>query len=146
MAESHIVSGLVAKRSELTGQLVAFKRQMATLEANISHLDAIIKLFSPEFDLRTVKAKQPRKRNHCLAHGEGQRLILDALREAGGNARLSEMVAVIGQWKGLGDAEMATIEHSLDAVIRRLERSGVIERVSRDSRGILWQLKPLQDQ
>lgn len=92
MTESHVVSGLVAKRSEIAGQIEAFQSEIARLQGAISYLDGSIKLFAPEYDLRTIKGKRTNQRNQYLEHGEGQRLTLDILRVAG-NALCSREIA-----------------------------------------------------
>ena len=63
MAESHVVSGLVAKRAELAGQIEAHRRELAQLEAHVEHLDGAIKLFAPDYKLEGIRAKPPRRRN-----------------------------------------------------------------------------------
>ena len=63
MAESLVVSGLVSKRSEVAGQIISYQAEISRLQESLSHLDGSIKLFSPEYDLRTIKAKRTNKRN-----------------------------------------------------------------------------------
>lgn len=143
MAESHVVSGLIAKRSELAGQVAHLQKQMTLLQGGLAHLDATIKLFSPEYNLRSIRPKQVRQRNHYFDRGEGQRLALSALREIGEPARLAVIAQKIVGWKGFDEAERAGVEHSLDAILRRAETAGLIQRVSRDAHGIVWQIAPL---
>jgi hypothetical protein len=57
MAESHVVSGLVAKRSELAGLVQHYQSEISRLTGDLHHLDAAIKLFAPEFDLRTLPTR-----------------------------------------------------------------------------------------
>jgi hypothetical protein len=82
MAESHIISGLVSKRSELAGLAQHYQAEINRISGDIKHIDATIKLFDPEFDLRTVRAKEHRERNQSFNKGECQRTILDILRES----------------------------------------------------------------
>ncbi len=83
MAESMVVSGLVSKRAEVAGQIASHQTEIIRLQGALSHLDGSIKLFAPDFDLRTIKAKRTNKRNQDFAKGEAQRMTLDVLREAG---------------------------------------------------------------
>jgi hypothetical protein len=46
MSESHVVSGLVAKRSELAGLIDHHQKEIDRLTGDLVHLDAAIKLFS----------------------------------------------------------------------------------------------------
>jgi monoamine oxidase len=58
MAESHVVSGLVAKHSELAGIIQFHRAEIERVAADLKHLDATIKLFAPETDLRSLGAKR----------------------------------------------------------------------------------------
>ena len=49
MSESHVVCGLVAKRSELAGQVEAHRSELVRLQSAVAHLDYTIKLFAPEY-------------------------------------------------------------------------------------------------
>lgn len=82
MAESLVVSGLVSKRAEVAGQIASHQTQITRLQDALSHLDGSIKLFAPEYDLRTVKARRTNKRNQYFNQGEAQRMTLDVMREA----------------------------------------------------------------
>ena len=63
MAESHIVSGLTKKRAELLGQIEAHQKEIQRISEMLLHVDHTIKLFSPEFDLRSIKSKRTNQRN-----------------------------------------------------------------------------------
>jgi hypothetical protein len=51
MAESHVVSGLVDKRSELVGQIEKLQDEIASIRALMDCIDGSIKLFEPDYDL-----------------------------------------------------------------------------------------------
>lgn len=82
MAESHAVSGLAAKRSELTGEIAHYQALIKRLTADVTHLDAAIKILDPDFDLRTIRAKEYRKRASIFAHGDALVQVLNVMREA----------------------------------------------------------------
>ena len=63
MAESHVVSGLVAKRDELAGEVERCRRELHRLADELGHLDATIRLFAPDYDLGRIR---PRKRRRGL--------------------------------------------------------------------------------
>jgi hypothetical protein len=123
MTESHVVSGLVAKRAEIVGQIDAFQSEIARLQGAISHLDGSIKLFAPSYDLRTIKGKRTNQRNQYLEHGEGQRFTLDILR-TGGNALCSREITdqVIERKGSKADSHcIAQIQKNILVVMHRLE-------------------------
>lgn len=89
MAESHIVSGLVAKHSELAGLIHFHQTEIERVAADLKHLDATLKLFAPEYDLRSLGVKRVRKNNSSnmggfkrFANRESHTWVLDQLREA----------------------------------------------------------------
>lgn len=84
MSESYVISGLVAKRSELSGLIEHYMQDIRRMDADLHHLDAAIKMFDPEYDLQAIRVKQHRKKNVFFKQGEATRLVLDVLRLNGG--------------------------------------------------------------
>lgn len=82
MAESLVVSGLVAKRGELAGEVEHYRRELQRLADELSHVDATIRLFDPSYDLSAIRVRQRSHRHLWFGQGECQRLVLEVLREA----------------------------------------------------------------
>jgi hypothetical protein len=61
MSESHVVSGLAAKHEELAGLIEHHMQEIRRLDADLKHLDATLKLFAPDFDLRSLGVKRVRQ-------------------------------------------------------------------------------------
>ncbi len=80
MAEPHVVTALVAKRAELSGELTKLDERRAAIKAHLSHLDAVLRLFCYAGD--PAKIKPRRKRNWIFRRGELQRMVLDIERQA----------------------------------------------------------------
>lgn len=143
MAETHVVSGLAAKRSELTGLILDYQKKIDQMRLAVGHLDASIKLFSPDYDLRTVRAKLPRQRNQYFRLGECQRLVLEVFREAGGNALSSRQIGeALVQRKGLASSTemIEQMQKNALSVVKRLEDTGTVVPAGRDGAGRTWQL------
>ncbi len=45
MAEPHVVTALVAKRAELSGELAKLDQRRAAIKAHIANVDAVLQLF-----------------------------------------------------------------------------------------------------
>lgn len=86
MAESHVATALVGKYTEMAGLIDHHKKEMARLAGDLTHLEATLKLFSPEIDRRTLSAKEHRTRSSFFRPQECQRGVLDIFREADGAA------------------------------------------------------------
>ncbi len=80
MAELHVVTALVAKRAELSGELAKLDERRAAIKAHIANLDAVLRLFCYAGD--PTKIKPRRKRNWIFRRGELQRMVLDIERQA----------------------------------------------------------------
>lgn len=140
MAESHVVSGLVEKRSELAGLVAHHQQEIGRLEADLQHLDAAIKLFAPEYDLRGIKRKQYRRYSRLFKQGECYRLCLDVLREVGGTATTIIVAERIIAAKGIAAAQQKTVNDSVNNSLRYAEKSGIICRAGKDGISIVWTL------
>ena len=81
MAQSPTVYGLIRKRSELAGLIEHHQDQLRQLAIDLEHLDATLRLFCPDIDLSTIKAKKLPPA-HAANHGQLARFILEALRDA----------------------------------------------------------------
>ncbi|MCK7494040.1 MAG: hypothetical protein MZW92_24440 [Comamonadaceae bacterium] len=126
MAESIVVSGLVAKHREIAGRIDHHRKEIERLGAGLTHLDATLKLFAPDLDLRSLKPKVHRQRNVVFRPGEVPRFILDALREAGrpltGHALAEQAVAL----KGLDSTPetLRAVQKSLTTALKTHRRQG----------------------
>jgi len=87
-----VVAALISKRAELAGLIEHQQKEMRRLADDLAHLDATLRLFSPEIDLRTIRAKVHRVRNRFFRPGECQRMVLDIFREAQGAALSSRQI------------------------------------------------------
>ena len=129
MAESHVISGLVAKRAEVAGQITSYQSEIQRLQSALSYLDGAIKLFAPEFDLRTVKSKRTNARNQYFGHGEAQRMTLDVLREVGEPMCSREIANALIQRKHIEStaAIVERIQKNILAVLHRLMANNIIK-------------------
>ncbi|WP_024927480.1 MULTISPECIES: hypothetical protein [unclassified Mesorhizobium] len=67
MTQSHVLSGLIAKRAELSGKMEHHQAQVRQLVMEIDALDQTLRLFDPDIDLAEIKPKPlpPRHAAYC---------------------------------------------------------------------------------
>lgn len=140
MAESHVISGLISKRAELAGLAEHHARELDRLDADLQHLDAIIKLFDPDMDLRTLPPKRFREANKIFRQGESSRLILEVLREAGTALNTIEISRRIADKKKLSADQVKIVRDTVLDALRRAEKNGVLQQTGREGMALLWQL------
>ena len=147
MAESHVVSGLVAKRSELSGLLAQHQQAIQQLTVSISGLDGTIKLFDPDYDLRTIKTKAARQSNTWFPRGDVGRMILDVLRKSEipiSTRQIGDELVAIQEIDVPVVEDLHAIMKLVLAAAKRQERKGIIKMVGRNAGygggAMLWQI------
>ncbi|HYD31557.1 MAG TPA: hypothetical protein VEB64_11965, partial [Azospirillaceae bacterium] len=121
MAESHVVSALRAKRDELAGIITALERQIAQARADLTHVDATLRLFAPDLTPDTIKPKAVRHRDGVFHMGELPRLILDYLRHSPEPARITD-IAALEKRRARLRADLRHIDGALAQIIGHAQR------------------------
>ena len=82
MAETHVISALVNRRSELAGELEHTQQRAKQLVLDIEHIDNAIRLFDGDYRCEAIKPKGFRPPSDWANRGEMSRIVLDILRQA----------------------------------------------------------------
>jgi hypothetical protein len=144
MAETHVVSALVDKRAEIAGQITRFEQQLGQFRADLTHVDATIRLFAPD----TIPAKVLRRSDGWFESGEVKRRVLDTLRRSGLPMRAPDVVRTVMVEKGLDPADrraFATVQLKVGSNLRQLTARGLLSRSARNSGAVLWRIADQAD-
>ena len=90
MENEHVLGGLMKKRAEIAGQLVALRAELTGLTIDLDNVDATIRLFRPDLDLAAIPGK-PLPARFAAGKGEMARLLLGALRTAPAAMTIDEL-------------------------------------------------------
>lgn len=77
-----VLSALVKLHAETGGKIFENKKQAAKLADDMRHLEAVIRMFSPDYDTRQIAARRRYKGNGHFKRGTLFRAALDVLRKA----------------------------------------------------------------
>lgn len=92
MAETHVISALIDKRARIDGEVKARRYQIMRLEMELAHIDAVIKMFRPSYDIASIATKRSFTKNPAgLPKGAGGQHALTVLREAGAALTANEI-------------------------------------------------------
>lgn len=91
MAETHVISALVAKRAELAGELMAVEKRIVQIRTDLANIDGAIRVFDPSIAAAKIRPVLRRKAPLPLPRGQGSRIIMDVLRKAGVPLTLREI-------------------------------------------------------
>jgi len=139
MAETHVISALVVKRSELAGLVDHHRKEVVRLLQDVKLLDATIRLFEPEFSTDLIKPKRHHKKNVFFKHGEGGRAVLDILREAGKPLSTNAITtAAMAKNEILGEHEKL-LQASVLSILHRHKKNGLVMNTGKDDAGsCIW--------
>jgi hypothetical protein len=142
MAETHVISALRAKRAEVSGYIHDLEKKVKRMRANLAHIDATIKIFSPETDPDAIPPRRTYRRSNYFRKGEFARLCLDELRKADGQPiTTATIVGGIIRAKGLPDdpALAETLTERALSYLRVKRKAGAVIKTG-TSRDAKWGL------
>ena len=143
MAEPHVVTALKDKRAELSGSIADLEKRIGQHRADLLHVDAVLRLFVPEFEPATIPPRAVRRPNSWLFKpGELARLVLEVLRTAPVALTVREITAQIMERRELDPQDARTAELLRKLVSNALNRQAadLIERIQ-DGALVRWQVR-----
>jgi hypothetical protein len=135
------IAALKRTRSELAGQIVDLRRQLDKLQADIFHVDMVLRLYSEEPQDIPTKGRLP-VRSAFFARNEITRRCYDLLREKGTITAADVTVRAMRE-KGLdseADRKQRTdFTRRILVSLHDLRRTGTVEKIG-NGRGVKWKL------
>src|ERR1700693_153682 len=95
------VSYLIRLHADIGGRILENKRQAERLAADAKAVEAVIKMFDPEFNARAISARRRVTGNPWFRRGTMFRAALDALRGATAPMTVREVADAILAAKGV---------------------------------------------
>jgi len=125
------VDYLVRLHADIGGRILTNKDEAVRLAEAAKQVEAVIKMFDPDFNAQTIAARRRVVGNPWFKRGTLFRAVLDVLRKAAGPLTVAEITDAVMKAKGVNDATKRQWQ-GIEAGIRScLEtRAGkVVERV-----------------
>lgn len=146
MGDTFIISGLREKRSALAGQIVELRRQLDKLQADIFHIDAVLRLYGQEPQDIPTKGRVP-ARSAFFGRNEITRRCYDLLREKD-TITADDVTVRAMREKGLdpeADRKQRTdFTRRILVSLHDLRRAGTVEKIGY-GRGVRWKLAALRE-
>lgn len=122
MADPHVISALVDKRARIDGEIKMRRFQITRLEMELAHIDAVIRMFRPSYDVSAIATKRTIERSaKGTIRGSGTREALRVLRETRLTLTSREIAAQIIERRGVPFCE-ATCERLANNIHGSLSR------------------------
>lgn len=138
----HTIVVLVARRAEMAGEAAAIRARLLQLDANLVHLDAVIKQFDPDYNPASVRPKRPQGPD-VARRGERSRLLLDVLREAGQALLGAEIVRrmLLRLGKDAEDRKLVReFTKRVEAALARQEKAGTVRAKREAGQMVVWEV------
>jgi hypothetical protein len=146
MAQSPVISALIAKRGEVAGQIIDLNQRIAEARANLAHIDATLRIFDPKALPSEIRATRVSRHKGWFETGEMTRRILESLRRSPTPVAAEEMVRAAMTDKGLDPEDKRLRQQMIQTflgTLHRLNRGGKVRKVG-NGLGSRWAL-PLAD-
>lgn len=141
MAESHVISALIKKRSELSGEIEHYEKLLKEYRENLTSIDKTIHIFDDSYDLRTIKSKKV-VRNSYFASGEATKMVLDVLRTANEPLRTDEISDIVASKKSLflDGKDKINFQKSILYALNTSEKRGLVTNIGKDRLSLMWRI------
>ncbi len=142
MDSPNTVSTLLRKRSEIAGQIEHTQNVLRQLVIDLDHVDATLRIFSPNIDLENVKPK-PMPPKHAAFRGEVNRIILEALRDAKEPLSAKAIAVRLMEGRGLRMDDPSTLRlmsKRVGAALRHYRGKGAVHSTEGADKLKVWSL------
>lgn len=126
----HVISGLIRRRRELTGDMLELLARVDALAADVDALDKVLRQFDPGIQLEAIPALQCRPKPDWAVRGEVVRIIMGALRAATEPISTADLATVVNQRRGVGEEVGPLHLKRMRKCLDRQKARGTIRAVS----------------
>ncbi|MGE4396307.1 MAG: hypothetical protein AB7D34_02490 [Sulfurimonas sp.] len=141
MSESHVISALVKKRSELLGDIRYYEKIIKETKENLTSIDKTIHIFDENYNLSSVKAKNTHDNRYFKA-GEATTTLLDVLRGSKSALSFVEIVDKVIEKRDmvLNEHDLKAVRKSLSVTLNSLLKKGLVRKKLLEHNKALWSI------
>jgi hypothetical protein len=144
MAEnkSHVLSGLLEKRREITGKIEYTHRALNDLIADLDYIDNALRIIDPNYGLSLGRSKRYPPRLGAFK-GEMSRFVLGHLRVAKEPATSLDIAYAVMKGRGLDTNDtrsVMVIRKRVSACLFKFKRKGLIREVAYTGEYKRWEM------
>ena len=123
MAESHVISALVSKHSELQGNIKYYQDIVLKLKSELETIDKAIAIFDPSYKTTFIRAKRISNSSY-FPHGELNRRIIECVKIK--PSTVNEIAEYVFKDEQVDDALIAKYKQNISSLISKLIKRGTV--------------------
>lgn len=123
MAESHVISALVSRHSELKGNIKYHQYIISKLKSELETEDKTIAIFDPSYKTMFIRAKRANNTSY-FPHGELNRRVIEYLKIKSSTA--NEIAEYVFKDEEVDDVFIAKYKQNISSLISKLIKRGTV--------------------
>ncbi|WP_103630242.1 hypothetical protein [Campylobacter concisus] len=123
MAETHVISALVSKHSELQGNIKYYQDIVLKLKSELETIDKAIAIFDPSYKTTFIRAKRISNSSY-FPHGELNCRIIECVKIK--PSTVNEIAEYVFKDEKVDDALIAKYKQNISSLISKLIKRGTI--------------------
>jgi len=123
MAETHVISALVSKHSELQGSIKYHQDIVLKLKSELKTIDKVIAIFDPSYKTTFIRAKRVSNASY-FPHGELNRRIIECLKLK--PSSINEIAEYVFKDEKVDGALIAKYRQNISSLISKLIKRGTV--------------------
>ena len=123
MAQSHVISALVSKHSELQGNIKYYQDIVLKLKSELETIDKAITIFDPSYKTTFIRAKRANNTSY-FPHGELNRRIIECLKIK--PSTVNEIAEYVFKDEKADDSLIAKYKQNISSLISKLIKRGTV--------------------
>lgn len=126
--DRYALAALKNKRASIAAEIAQLDRQIRHRRELLGHVDATLKLLDPSIDVDDIPNKRAPQRIKLFRQGELGRMIVDAIRRAGGEAGIREIVTALLAAGGHGEDARSIVTPRVRGNLAYLVKQGKVRK------------------
>jgi hypothetical protein len=142
MAEPHVVTALIKKRSDLAAEIEHLQNRLRQTVIQLDHVESTLRIFKPDIDLGEFMPRRIPTAHHAF-RGEVSRIILDTLRATECPLSTAQLAEAVMRERGLdvGDKVLRrTILRRTGACLRHWKHRGSVKSFGPKNEMHFWEI------
>lgn len=140
MKHQPAIYALVRLHADLGGRIKANRKESVRLAGDMKHVEAVLKMLEPGFDVRRIAARRKNRGNPYFKRGTVFRAVQEILREAHEPMTTSRIVEALFRQRGIEKPEKEAMRTMVGAVHSSLKNHAG-KTVTGEGRPVRWRLK-----